>query len=61
MKEVPCTTLAATAEAPNIEEEIRNRAYELFEARGGAEGHELEDWLRAEQEIRGSKTNPVAA
>lgn len=61
MKEVPRTTLAATAEAPNIEEEIRNRAYELFEARGGAEGHELEDWLLAEQEIRGSKTNVVAA
>ena len=61
MKEVPRTTLAATAERSNIEEEIRKRAYELFEARGGAEGHELEDWLRAEEEIRGSKTNAVAA
>lgn len=38
MKEVPRTTLAATAERSNIEEEIRKRAYELFEARGGAEG-----------------------
>jgi hypothetical protein len=61
MKEVARTTLTATAETPNIEEEIRRRAYELFEARGGEDGHELEDWLRAEEEIRGSKTNAVAA
>jgi hypothetical protein len=61
MKEVPRTTLAASAESPNIEEDIRKRAYELFDACGGTEGHELEDWLRAEEEIRGSKTNAVAA
>lgn len=51
----------AIAEPPNIEEEIRKRAYELFEARGGEEGHELEDWLRAEEEIKGGKTNALAA
>lgn len=61
MKEVARVKLAATAETPNIEEEIRRRAYELFEARGGVEGHELDDWLRAEEEIRGTKTNAVAA
>lgn len=60
-KEVARTKLAATAETQNIEEEIRRRAYELFEARGGEDGHELEDWLRAEDEIKGSKTNAVAA
>ena len=48
-------------EPPNLEQEIRQRAYELFEARGGEEGHELEDWLRAEEEIKGSKSNAVAA
>ena len=61
MKEVARPKLAATAETPNIEEEIRRRAYELFEARGGEGGHELEDWLRAEEEIRSSKANAVAA
>jgi Protein of unknown function (DUF2934) len=61
MKEVPRTTIAAMAEPPNVDEEIRSRAYELFEARGGEGGHELDDWLRAEEEIRGSKTNAVAA
>ncbi len=60
-KEVVRTKLAATAETPNIEEEIRGRAFELFEARGAEDGHELEDWLRAEEEIKGSKTNAVAA
>ncbi len=43
---------AATADL-RIEEEIRQRAYELFEVRGGQEGYELEDWLRAEEEILG--------
>jgi hypothetical protein len=61
MKEVARAKLAATAETPNMEEEIRRRAYQLFEARGGEDGHELEDWLRAEEEIRGGKTNAVAA
>ena len=31
--------------------QIRLRAYELYEARGREDGHELEDWLRAEEEI----------
>ncbi len=35
-----------------ISELIQKRAYEFFEARGRLPGHELEDWLRAENEIR---------
>ncbi len=31
---------------------IRERAYQHFEARGRQPGHELEDWLLAEREIR---------
>ena len=31
---------------------IRERAYQLFEARGGQPGHELDDWLQAEREIK---------
>jgi len=33
------------------EQEIRNRAYELYMLRGGQPGYELEDWLQAEQEL----------
>lgn len=31
---------------------IRTRAYYLFLERGARAGHDLEDWLRAEREIR---------
>ena len=32
---------------------IRERAYQLFEARGGGQpGHELDNWLQAEREIK---------
>lgn len=37
--------------AANLEEEIRIRAYQLYEERGYMPGHEDEDWLVAEQEI----------
>ncbi len=40
------------AEPQNLEEEIRQRAYELFELRGREVGHELEDWVRAEEEVK---------
>jgi hypothetical protein len=33
------------------EEDTRRRAYELYEARGREEGHDPEDWERAEREI----------
>ena len=32
-------------------EAVQRRAYELFVARGQEPGHELEDWLQAEEEI----------
>lgn len=31
---------------------VRTLAYSYYEARGGIEGHETEDWLRAEAEVR---------
>jgi len=31
---------------------IRERAYQLYEARGRQQGHELDDWLQAEREIK---------
>jgi Protein of unknown function (DUF2934) len=33
------------------EEEIRNRAYEIYLQRGGQPGYEVEDWLQAEREL----------
>ena len=36
----------------NAPEFIRKRAYQLFEMRGRQPGHELDDWLRADREIK---------
>lgn len=36
---------------PGIEDEIRQRAYELYQERGGQHGFDQEDWSRAEAEI----------
>ena len=34
-----------------IQEDVARRAYELYQARGSEPGHELQDWLQAEQEL----------
>ena len=37
------------------EDVVRARAYWLYEDRGCEDGHDLEDWLRAESEVFGRK------
>ena len=45
----------ATASQPqglsNVEEVIRQRAYQLWEEQGRVHGKDVENWLRAESEI----------
>jgi Protein of unknown function (DUF2934) len=42
----------STAElGPNTKRRIRMRAYELYSQRGKIDGHALDDWLQAEEEI----------
>jgi Protein of unknown function (DUF2934) len=36
---------------PSLESQIQARAYELYEQRGMTDGHAMDDWLQAEQEI----------
>ena len=33
------------------EEDVPDRAYDFWQARGGGDGHDREDWLQAEQEL----------
>ena len=33
------------------EQEIRNRAYEIYLQRGAQPGYEVDDWLQAEREL----------
>jgi hypothetical protein len=40
---------------------IRFRAYELYEQRGKADGHALDDWLQVEAELTGQQALSVAA
>ncbi len=35
----------------NHEQEIRRRAYALYEERGREDGHDMDDWLHAEAEF----------
>jgi len=57
-EEVPATV---TDEPQELEYQIRLRAYQLYEARGRKDGHKLDDWLRAEEEITGKQARPIAA
>ena len=55
------TVSAGSDTHPNLEEEIRRRAYELYEERCRLQGNEVDDWLRAEAEITGRGVKASAA
>ena len=55
------TANIATESHPNLEEQIRRRAHELYEERGREDGHDMEDWLRAEAEITGTGVKAAVA
>ncbi len=46
-----------------VRQRIAVRAYELYQERGGGDGHDLDDWLEAERAILGPQrqclTSPV--
>ena len=39
---------------------IAQRAYELYQARGGTHGADMDDWLQAERELRGERQHQRA-
>jgi hypothetical protein len=43
-----------TAPAQATHDEVARRAYDLFLARGCEHGHDRDDWLQAERELRGT-------
>jgi len=53
--------ISALVEPDILEDQIRVRAHELYEERGKEDGHDLDDWLRAEAELTSSKHRSVAA
>ncbi|HYH00309.1 MAG TPA: DUF2934 domain-containing protein [Terriglobales bacterium] len=53
-KPVAATTSAVTTvttRSVDLQDAIRERAYEIYEQRGGQHGADMEDWIRAEREI----------
>jgi hypothetical protein len=49
-----------TKSVPDLQEQIRLRAYELYEQRG-TDGHEVDDWLQAESEVTQQQAKTVIA
>lgn len=45
---------------PNLEEEIRRLAFEIYVERGRENGHDLDDWLLAEAEVLGTAEDLAA-
>lgn len=45
------TTVAVMKSRSELQDEIRRRAFELYEQRGSNNGHEVSDWLQAESEV----------
>jgi len=57
MKKPPVTE---TDDPQGLKSQIRQRAFELYQERGREDGHELDDWLLAEEEITSQKTRIAA-
>lgn len=49
-----------TTRTVDLQDAIRQRAFELYEKRGGVHGADLEDWVRAEEEILGHFRGRIA-
>lgn len=44
------TDLQKKEDGGELQDQIRARAYQLYEQRGRDDGHDLDDWLKAEAE-----------
>ena len=43
--------------AERVPEMIRDRAYQIYECRGREPGHDIDDWVQAEREIKTTNIN----
>lgn len=50
----PTGARLAHGDGADREQRVRETAYHYYEARGCVDGHEVEDWLRAEAEVQGA-------
>ena len=65
-KAAQTTGLESASRTPNAsfvaitDDDIARRAFELYRERGGQDGHDADDWLEAERELRGAMSSTVA-
>ena len=52
-------TVAVMKSASELQDQIRRRAYELYEQHGSNDGQEVSDWLQAESEVAQKKAANV--
>ena len=57
-KSAPVRTDGASRDV--TDDEVALRAFALYCERGGLHGHDVDDWLQAERELRGSAKSTVA-
>jgi len=59
------STLAPKSNEPTVllpmEPQIQQRGYELYEQCGRIDGHDSDDWLQAEREIKGRQAKAATA
>jgi len=54
-------SVQTTESSIDLQEQIRLRAYQLYDQRGREHGLDLDDWLQAESEVTQQKAKVVAA
>jgi hypothetical protein len=57
----PVEAAGTTSTSTDVSQDhVAQRAFELYCARGCEDGHDLDDWLQAEREVRGRATSSAA-
>jgi hypothetical protein len=54
-------TLEASGVSEQLQQQIAQLAFRLYEARGREDGHDIEDWLRAEAALQREAILPRAS
>ena len=53
-RDQPTRDVGSSSANPIDQERVAQRAYELFQMRGGEPGRDQEDWFEAERELKGA-------
>ncbi len=50
-------TMRHASPDPALQRQIAERAFQLFQLRGGSHGNDVQDWLTAEREVRAARSS----